>query len=490
MVMSDLERQAEQIRKLLVSNDHDLAMMQCESLLADYPQEKLAWMVMGHVYRASSDMYRAGKAYDRAVALGETRAETFIHAAYAWRMTGNADASFDRLDHCVRLHGRSDQVSFAKAEAMERLGDFDGAEAALDEVGAHAKEQKQVPYVRGMVAIGRRDFGCAVDHLRAVVDDPKADPMLHMACYFQLAKLHDKQGEYDLAWQCAVKANHAPGPPAEVSLNAVKTEELLRGLSPDIFDVAAKASSPGEEGVFIVGMPRSGTSLIEQIFSMHSEVACAGEAAAAHLIYTRLSREIDTFNPYPLNLIDMRVADADRLQAQYLEATSWIDPTAKRMSNKSLTLPLNLPLLSVVMPGSRAILLRRHPLDNAVSCFTTPLRAGGGHQWAGSLKTIGDTQLAFHRLMTWYQEHLPMKLLPLVYEELVSDQESQTRRLIDFLGVDWEPACLEFHTSRRVAQTISYDQVNRKMYTSSDGRWKNYEKHLGPLIDQIESILP
>ncbi len=489
MVASSIEKKARQIQRLVDTNDHDLALMHAETLVADYPQSSLAWLVVGHVYKVSGDCYRGAQAYDRAVALGETRADTFILGSYCWRMTGNTEAGLDRLEQCVRLHGSNNQVSLSRAETLERIGDLDGASAALDEVGVNAPEQGQVQFMRGKIALARKEYGIATDVLRSVIEQSDQEGLLQMSCYFQLAKLFDKQGEYDLAWDSAVKANHAIGPPAQVSRNAQKTDELLQHLSPDVFEVAAKASRPGEEGLFIVGLPRSGTSLIEQILSMHSEVACAGESAAAHVLYTRLSRELDTFNPYPLNLIDMRVSDADRLQAQYLEATSWIDPTAKRMSNKSLTLPLNLPLMSVVMPGSRAILLQRHPLDNAVSCFTTPLRAGGGHAWAGSLKTIGETQLAFHKVIAWYRDHLPMKVLPLVYDELVADQETQTRRLIEFLDVAWEPQCLEFHTSRRVAQTISYDQVNRKMYTSSNGRWKNYERHLGPLIDQLEPIL-
>jgi len=149
---------------------------------------------------------------------------------------------------------------------------------------------------------------------------------------------------------------------------------------------------------------------------------------------------------------------------------------------------LQLGSLSKILPNSKAILLHRHPLDNAVSCYTTNLLAAG-LPYTNSLETIGKTWIARKKLTELWIDILSIPLVELHYENLVSNQREETQRIIAFLGLPWQEDCMEFHTSKRVARTISYDQVNQKMYNTSNGRWKNYEKHLGPLIDVVSDYM-
>ena len=137
---------------------------------------------------------------------------------------------------------------------------------------------------------------------------------------------------------------------------------------------------------------------------------------------------------------------------------------------------------------AKAIMLYRYPLDNCVSCYTTNLLASG-HLYCSNLEHLADVWLARRKIMEKWFDRIELPLLELHYEGLVQNQEYETRRLIEFLGLDWDESCLEFYKSKFVARTISYDQVNRKMYTTSDGRWKNYEKHLGPLADRLSEYL-
>jgi len=158
------------------------------------------------------------------------------------------------------------------------------------------------------------------------------------------------------------------------------------------------------------------------------------------------------------------------------------------VSNKALNLQLQVGLLSLVTPNSRAIMLYRHPLDNCVSCYTTNLLVSG-HTYCSNLDHLARVWLARRRLQEHWLEHADIPMMELSYESLVQNQEAETRRLIEFIGLDWNADCLEFYKSKFVARTISYDQVNRKMYTTSDGRWRNYEKHLGPLMDPLSEFI-
>jgi hypothetical protein len=196
----------------------------------------------------------------------------------------------------------------------------------------------------------------------------------------------------------------------------------------------------------------------------------------------------DSFLDWPMSLFDMRVDDADKLVRMYSEATDFACPGSEIVTNKMLNLQEQLGFLSLLFSKGMAINLRRHPLDNCVSCYMTSLTQSG-HHYASSLDTLADRWIGRRRLQDHWPNVIDMPILELHYENLVTNQEHETRRLLEFLDVPWEEKCLEFHTSTKVARTISYDQVNKKMYTSSSGRWKNYEKHLGPLIDRLGEYL-
>jgi hypothetical protein len=133
-------------------------------------------------------------------------------------------------------------------------------------------------------------------------------------------------------------------------------------------------------------------------------------------------------------------------------------------------------------------MLHRNPLDNAVSCHTTNLLVSG-HQYTSKLEHLGRIWIERKKMADMWMEVMSIPVMELHYEKLVADQRGETERLIKFLDLEWKEGCMEFHKSKRVAKTISYDQVNKKMYNTSSGRWKNYEKHLAPLIDVVSDYI-
>ena len=133
-------------------------------------------------------------------------------------------------------------------------------------------------------------------------------------------------------------------------------------------------------------------------------------------------------------------------------------------------------------------MLKRHPLDNCVSCYLSNLLTSG-HTYCADLTSLAQTWITRRKLQDFWTETIDTPVMTLQYESLVTNQEHETKRLIKFLDLPWEEQCLRFHKSKYVARTLSYDQVNKKMYTTSSGRWKNYEKHLGPLIDALDEYL-
>ncbi|MBL9141707.1 MAG: sulfotransferase, partial [Phycisphaerae bacterium] len=306
--------------------------------------------------------------------------------------------------------------------------------------------------------------------------------------WFEIAKVRDRGGDYDGAWAAATEAHRLAGKRFDVG----GYEELLASIR-RVFDRKhlqqwAHATQPDPHQVFIVGMPRSGTTLLEQILSMHPDVANAGELAVSTSMQRRMSTLMDTFLAWPNSIADMQERDADVLQQMYQASVAELGNGKQRVTNKALVLQHHMGLLSLVLPGSHSIMLHRHPLDNMVSCYTTDL-VGSGHHYCSDVETLAKVWVARRQMQDFWFENLEKQPLELHYEQLVDDQEAQTRRLLAHLDLPWNDACLAFHKSKRKVATISFDQVTRKMYGTSKGRWQHYERHLGPAIKLVERFL-
>lgn len=241
------------------------------------------------------------------------------------------------------------------------------------------------------------------------------------------------------------------------------------------------ATHGSEKPMFIVGMPRSGTSLVEQILATHPSVHGAGELdwmfSVATAAMQKLSR--DGWNDFPQYFDRLSVESANNLAEIYLRPLLALDPQALRITDKMPLNFLHLGLIALLFPESRIIHCRRDPLDTCLSCFMTDF--AGGNEFAYDLASLGHFYRQYERLMEHCKSALVIPILETPYEQLVCDPEPNTRRLLEFAGLPWDPSCLRFHENDRFINTASNEQIRRPMYQSSVGRWKHYDKHLAPL---------
>jgi tetratricopeptide (TPR) repeat protein len=350
--------------------------------------------------------------------------------------------------------------------------------------------------VKSKLLYAEKKYDQAIDLLRKYQEWSKgtagksyaSSETMQVDILFQLVKIYNKVGEYDKAWETAVVAHDLADQKWNQEKFDQKHEHVKEVFTKENLRALACSEDPFEQPVFVVGNARSGTSLLEQILSMHPDVGNGGELLATGSLEKSLQSLTDSYHPYPECIFDMTVEDANECSASYREATNWFSIGKKRVTNKAIGLQAQVGFLSLIMPKSRFIMLHRHALDNCLSCFTTNL-VHSGHGYTSSLESLGKTWVTRRKMQEYWSEVVETPVMDLHYDKLVVDQENETRRIIEFLELPWNEDCLQFHTSRRVAATISYDQVNQKMYTSSSGRWKNYEKHLGPLIDIVGDYL-
>jgi hypothetical protein len=235
-------------------------------------------------------------------------------------------------------------------------------------------------------------------------------------------------------------------------------------------------------------MPRSGSTLIEQIIDAHPEACGAGELDAMPGTVAELFRSLGVtqYGPELLEKLDQRILD--RLAGRYLGLLKRHGRAPARIVDKRLDNFEHLALIGLLLPNARVIHSRRDPLDTCVSCHLQTL-APNKHPYAAHQRSLGLKYREYDRLMTHWQATLDIPILNVRYEDLVREQERVSREIIEFCGLDWDDACLAFHGTGREVRTVSYDQVRRPIYGSAVGRHRNYEKHLGPLREALGDCL-
>ncbi len=305
-----------------------------------------------------------------------------------------------------------------------------------------------------------------------------ATPQRAMLC-FALGKLYDDLQDYASAFAQYQQGNALSG----VVYDAVQAEHYFSGIQ-RIFtrDYIAERqchAAAGERLVFIVGMPRSGTSLVEQVLAAHHEVYGAGELALLGNLVHAVPAEHGLGSAFPQDYQQVNAQVLSAIAEGYLQHIEQLNTTAALVTDK---MPGNfhyLGIINALFPRARIIHCSRDPLDTCLSCYFQQF--SGHYPFAYDLAHLGHYYGCYQRLMQHWRQTLSVPIFELRYEALVTDSESTMRSLIEFLGLPWSERCREFHESERVITTASSQQASRRLYKSSLQRWKHYEEFLGSL---------
>jgi hypothetical protein len=303
--------------------------------------------------------------------------------------------------------------------------------------------------------------------------------------HFALAKAYDDIGERDRGFDHLLRGNAIKR--AEADYDEAATLGAMAHL-PRFFTAALLAArgdlgDPSTIPVFILGMPRSGTTLVEQTLASHPAVFGAGERSDLSQAIGRLSVErrgaadATTF-------ATMTGEEFRRIGATYVAALRSLAPDAARITDKMPGNFLFIGLIRLILPNARIIHVLRDPVDTCLSCFSKLFM--GEQAFSYDLAELGRYYRAYQRLMAHWRAVLPAgAMLEVEYETLVQDFESQARRLIAYCGLEWDPACLEFYKTSRPVHTASMVQVRQPLYRTSVGRWRPDESVLRPLLDAL-----
>ena len=260
-------------------------------------------------------------------------------------------------------------------------------------------------------------------------------------------------------------------------------ERIAKAFGEALFTAERTSAELSEVPVFIVGMPRSGTTLVEQIAASHPGVFGAGELDAVRSIAVGLSEATGAAEPFPECAAALETAVANDLSRPFLERLVTLRRGAHRVIDKTPENFLYLGLIALLFPKARIIHCRRDARDVCLSCYFTDF--AGPRSWATDLGDLGRYHRATEKLMDHWRKVLPLPILDVEYEVLVGNLEQESRRVIDFLGLEWGDACLAFHETERTVRSASNWQVRKPIHGGSVGRWRAYEKFLGPLMEGL-----
>ena len=373
--------------------------------------------------------------------------------------------------------------------AVQRMtGDLTEAEATLNSVIAKRPSNAYAYYTRSDL----RTQSCGSNHVREMIDALDrhirhvGDQIL--LCY-AIGKELDDIGDYRLAFSYFKRGADAQRKlfTYNVGDDIAVIDRIVERHTPEV--VANAAGFQSEECIFVIGLPRTGTTLIEQILSSHSEVFGAGELQAFPLAVINAARELGGRPTGKLELVDLSLRiTPETLGRTYLEATRPQTGKTRHFVDKQPTNYLYAGLIARALPRARFIVVTRDPLDSCFAMYRTLFT--GAYPFSYTLSELAVYYSAWHRLIRHWRAVLRHRLLIVRYEDLVQRFEETAHRMVEHCGLTWEDRISNFHAHKRTVTTASATQVRRPVYASSVGKWRNYEEELTPLIEALRAVEP
>ncbi len=490
--------------------------------LQQEPRNANAWSDLGMTMIRADAPEEALQPLSKALSLAPEHPDALNNLAQAFRKLRRFDQARPLLEKLVAIRPDSAHARYALADVQYKANDVTGAIANFQKAIRLDPEDRRIRIGLGdayesngqfkqakmqYLAVLRREPDSPlalakllqlregtidapwVERAQALADDLETPEDGRIRLNVALGYLNDRQKSYDEAFRRLQLGYDAQArrDPFDADGYSRAIDSLIEVLTAEFYASAPASGIDSERPIFVVGMPRSGTTLTEQILASHSEVAAGGELSMLLQVSYQIGKLSRSGEPYPRGLRSMGRMSLRQMARRYLDHLDKISTSSARVTDK---LPFNfmhLGVIALLFPNARIVHCRRNPLDNCLSCYFTSFAEQ--IRFANQLDTLGRYYLDYDRLMRHWHAVLPVKIYDLHYERLVQDTETQVRALLDYCGLEWEDACLSFHKTRRGVRTPSRWQVRQPIYTASVQRWQAYAKHLEPLARILEPAL-
>jgi tetratricopeptide (TPR) repeat protein len=458
-------------------------------VIALLPNDADAHANLGNALRELGAFADAQASYARSIALNGRFARAYFDLGGLFYLQERYVEAEQNYRHALEL--KPDYV-----EARNNLGRSIRRQGRLDEARKHFEDAMKID-------ADSVEAYCNLASLRTFTPEdtepkrleqlahklPALSENLRIRYWFSLGKMREDLGRYDEAFHAYAEGNRlkhkqlAPDETAKIAL----IDNVRAVFDERFFAERPISASSSKSPIFIVGMPRSGTSLIEQILSTHPDIHGAGELSDLESILFAIASEAGKpGEAFPEVASGLSAKDLLRLGEAYTERVWRLAPHATRITDKMMANFAYIGMIRLMLPNAKIIHAMRDPMDSCFSCYAT-LFHKNNLDYTYDLGEVGRYYVRYIELMKHWQRVLPAgSILELRYEDMVADTENQARRLLDYLGLPWDARCLNFHENKRVVKTASAAQVRRPVYRSSVARWRHFETHLQPLLAIVQ----
>ncbi len=472
-----------------LKEDYQSAIEAYEAAVRLRPGYFKAYNNLGNAYKACGNPYKAVDCFKKTIELNPDIAEAHNNLGTGYVLLGELKKAENCFNTTLELQPGDHGALAGLAGIFEKKKDYARAYELVAPVLKKNTSGVNAPIatVYAVICSSMDKQNEAIEIITEVLEKTAYTPEEKRSLHFHLGRLYDEIKMYDKAFYHYFQANRLKNVQFSPEANLDKYKALIDTFHSDVSGTTSTNMS--RLPIFIVGMPRSGTSLVEQILASHPQVHGAGELNDISLMVRSLPDLLSTVIKYPGCMDSVSTEQLDDLAEKYLEMlkSKTDNPQITRVTDKMPANFEHLGFIQRLLPKAVVIHCTRDPLDTCLSCYFQDF--SGWLPYTYDLKKLGIAYRQYEHLMAFWRDVIQIPMLEVRYEDMVNKQEEVSRELVAHCGLEWDDSCLEFYKSDRIVHTASTHQVRKPIYTKSAGRWNNYEKHLGSLKEGL-GIIP
>ncbi|MDF1810005.1 MAG: sulfotransferase [Phycisphaerales bacterium] len=477
-------RYAEQLEHVGRFND---ALLLYQQITKAQPRWPFGYFGVGSAYYGIGKFENARRSIRKAIELKENHSAFHGKIADVYNRLDDIDNALKSADRAIELEPTNSFYLVTKASILRYNGENQLAFNLLDDAIQNGDRSDLLVRIYASLcgSLDRPNDGILV--LEPLTQTVHSDPMITATHLFVLSKLFDQAGDYARAYECARHASELRGDVYNIEDRENLINERISVWTKERFQSMPKSRVSSDKPVFIVGMPRSGTTLIEQIIAAHPLAYGCGELIGVIAAANEIASETKS-QTLQSTIESLKPASLDRVARRLLKEMEKQAPKGEKPIRITDKMPLNfqhIGLIEILFPNAKIIHCQRHVLDNFISCYL--LDFAGLNNQAYTYDPVNFAH--FYSLYLKYMDHwksvCSIPILDVSYEDTIADQRAMTERILEFLQLEWDDQCMSFFETKRAVNTASVEQVRKKIYTSSKARWKNYESHLAPVQEAL-----